>query len=238
MYLKKFIARINQQNSFVKYLKYGIGEIVLLVIGILLALQINNWNENRKAKHELNRILEFIHADLDSDLKQIDRFIESYEVKKEIFDTLLRNTPNDYMKGPRSIGLHTNYGYVVVNQRGYKLLANSTQSALTRPDTSVQRILNFYSAYIQNNENLKELLKNHTQQVLEDFQKYPWYGDYLNGKITQKMIDEIWADTKSKNNIYQYDLIASRNYLPTLKAFRDECIMIQEQIHEILTNEN
>jgi len=31
-----------------KYLKYAIGEIVLVVIGILIALQINNWNENRK----------------------------------------------------------------------------------------------------------------------------------------------------------------------------------------------
>ena len=42
-----------EQNKTGKYLKYAIGEIVLVVIGILIALSINNWNENRK-----NRIVE------------------------------------------------------------------------------------------------------------------------------------------------------------------------------------
>ena len=37
-----------KENKTGKYLKYAIGEIVLVVIGILIALQINNWNENRK----------------------------------------------------------------------------------------------------------------------------------------------------------------------------------------------
>ena len=31
-----------------KYLRYAVGEVILVVIGILIALQINNWNENRK----------------------------------------------------------------------------------------------------------------------------------------------------------------------------------------------
>jgi hypothetical protein len=48
----KFFRRIRQQllteNKFPKYLLYAIGEIVLVVIGILIALQINNWNELRK----------------------------------------------------------------------------------------------------------------------------------------------------------------------------------------------
>ncbi len=49
----KFFRRIRQrllsENKFSKYLLYAIGEIVLVVIGILIALQINNWNEQRKA---------------------------------------------------------------------------------------------------------------------------------------------------------------------------------------------
>ena len=48
----KFFRKIRQdlltENRFSKYLIYAIGEIVLVVIGILIALQINNWNENRK----------------------------------------------------------------------------------------------------------------------------------------------------------------------------------------------
>ena len=53
-----------EENKTGKYLKYAIGEIVLVVIGILIALQINNWNENRKddsaAQHYLSSLkLEF-----------------------------------------------------------------------------------------------------------------------------------------------------------------------------------
>src|SRR6056297_2485873 len=50
----KFFRKIRQkmlsENKFSKYLIYAIGEIILVVIGILIALQINNWNENRLTK--------------------------------------------------------------------------------------------------------------------------------------------------------------------------------------------
>jgi hypothetical protein len=51
------------ENKTGKYFKYAIGEIVLVVIGILIALQINNWNELRKADVEEQRALHNIHRD-------------------------------------------------------------------------------------------------------------------------------------------------------------------------------
>ena len=56
----KFFRKIRQrlviENRFSKYVLYAIGEIILVVIGILIALQINNWNEERKANNELKNI--------------------------------------------------------------------------------------------------------------------------------------------------------------------------------------
>jgi len=50
----KFFRKIRQnlvmENKTGKYFKYAIGEIILVVIGILIALQINNWNERRKER--------------------------------------------------------------------------------------------------------------------------------------------------------------------------------------------
>jgi len=50
----KFFRNIRQkllsEGKTTNYIKYAIGEIVLVMIGILLALQVNNWNENRKKK--------------------------------------------------------------------------------------------------------------------------------------------------------------------------------------------
>lgn len=70
------------ENKFSKYLLYAIGEIILVVIGILIALQINNWNENRKVKKQEAQI----YTELKSDLLQTRNDInETISKHKEIF---------------------------------------------------------------------------------------------------------------------------------------------------------
>ena len=63
----KFFKKIRQnlltENKFSKYMLYAIGEIVLVVVGILIALQINNWNQNRLAVNEEQAILKNIHTE-------------------------------------------------------------------------------------------------------------------------------------------------------------------------------
>jgi hypothetical protein len=67
----KFFRTIRQnllsQGRSVTYLKYAIGEIILVVIGILIALQINNWNEARKNKAMLSDYTESLIKDLKQD---------------------------------------------------------------------------------------------------------------------------------------------------------------------------
>ncbi|MCK8482274.1 DUF6090 family protein [Psychroserpens algicola] len=58
-----------------KYFKYAIGEIILVVIGILIALQINNWNEERKVNKERTQLLKSIKADLETDVEEITSFL-------------------------------------------------------------------------------------------------------------------------------------------------------------------
>ena len=59
-----------------KYIKYAIGEIVLVVIGILIALQINNWNEERKEVIIGVQFLKGIRADLEKDIILVDSVLE------------------------------------------------------------------------------------------------------------------------------------------------------------------
>ena len=64
----KFFRNIRQnllnEGKITKYLKYAIGEIVLVVIGILIALQINNWNEGRKEKLLENNLKKNLYNEL------------------------------------------------------------------------------------------------------------------------------------------------------------------------------
>jgi len=56
-----------------KYFKYAIGEIILVVIGILIALQINNWNENRKERAQEKQLLLQLQSEFQSNLEQLDK---------------------------------------------------------------------------------------------------------------------------------------------------------------------
>ncbi len=57
-----------EKNKTGKYLKYAIGEIVLVVIGILIALSINNWNEERKGKQKEMVFLKEFQSAINNDL--------------------------------------------------------------------------------------------------------------------------------------------------------------------------
>ena len=62
-FFRKIRQRLLTENKLSKYLLYAIGEIVLVVIGILIALQVNNWNEKRKLQNESKNILGSIHSE-------------------------------------------------------------------------------------------------------------------------------------------------------------------------------
>ncbi len=76
------------KNKFSKYLLYAIGEIILVVIGILIALSINNWNENRKTVTETKNLLTALRSDLMQDthliLERLPFINEQYDLNESL----------------------------------------------------------------------------------------------------------------------------------------------------------
>ncbi|WGK64826.1 DUF6090 family protein [Croceiramulus getboli] len=89
-FFRKIRQRLLAENKFSKYLLYGIGEIVLVVIGILIALQINTWNENRKSKALAQKYIQDIRTDLVNDTLTYTAALQRLE-KTIAKNTLLAN---------------------------------------------------------------------------------------------------------------------------------------------------
>ncbi len=79
-FFRKIRQRLLTENKFSKYLIYAIGEIVLVVIGILIALQINNLNEQRKDKIKEQVILKHLKEDYQVNLIQLEQKMDMRDV--------------------------------------------------------------------------------------------------------------------------------------------------------------
>ena len=71
-FFRKIRYDLMNQNKTTKYFKYAIGEIILVVIGILIALQINNWNENRKDIAKEQQILLSLQEEFKQNIKELE----------------------------------------------------------------------------------------------------------------------------------------------------------------------
>lgn len=87
-FFRKIRQNLLQQNRVTRYLAYAIGEIFLVVIGILIALQINNWNENRKLDQQEKSYLDRLIQENKSDVLTFAAEIERLEINNEKISNL------------------------------------------------------------------------------------------------------------------------------------------------------
>ncbi len=90
----KFFRKIRQQlideNRLSKYLLYAIGEIVLVVIGILIALSINNWNQNLKERQIERQLLKSLKEEITSNIGHFRSIIELHTASRSICIEILK----------------------------------------------------------------------------------------------------------------------------------------------------
>ena len=124
-------------NKPIQYMRYAIGEIALVVIGILIALQVNNWNENRKTKKTEFEIYNEIKDDLAFSLNDLERGVaDHYEWLDQTIklrDHLMNQLPlsDDLARHLRNIDRDDQFfprtsGYESLKSVGLKTLSNDT----------------------------------------------------------------------------------------------------------------
>ncbi|MFY0592352.1 DUF6090 family protein [Roseivirga sp.] len=81
-----------EQKKVSKYLLYAVSEIMLVVIGIYIAIQFNNWNEGRKSRHVELQYFYNLKNDLNADLQGLDKMIELSKTKVSAAQDIKRNS--------------------------------------------------------------------------------------------------------------------------------------------------
>jgi len=158
----KFFRKIRQnmikENRVSKYMLYAIGEIVLVVVGILIALQINNWNENKKERHEEFLALKSLHSEF---IESRTLFNESQRHNKIIFNG---------MKYLLKILDENQINESLVDSIYFHLDKSAWSSGTFEPSRGIiNSLINSGKQNIISNDSLKSLLIQWNDQVI-DFQ--------------------------------------------------------------------
>ena len=88
-FFRKIRQNLLKEGKTVKYLKYAFGEIILVVIGILIALQINNWNEGKKNHAKETLLIKNIVEDLKSDTVHMNKALNELDEQLQVIDSLI-----------------------------------------------------------------------------------------------------------------------------------------------------
>jgi hypothetical protein len=98
-FFRQIRQRLLTDNKFSKYLLYAVGEILLVVIGILIALQVDSWNESRKEADLEKDLLMGLRNDLEDDIEQIEGRVNESHLDLQLtirrFDSVSRQQKLD-----------------------------------------------------------------------------------------------------------------------------------------------
>jgi len=173
-----------------KYFKYAIGEIILVVIGILIALQINNWNENRKLNEQRKELISNLIIDFTDTNESIDLAIKEKE------DQL--NRMNDFIK--------------IINNETQTLVVDSLRKMATvfLAESNFKPNISSYNEAVSNGD--LKLLKSrsfaqHIDRFLEGAETYSHIyniggNSYFNGAVWElrKSIGSLQPIVVSRSN--------------------------------------
>lgn len=138
--------KLIEQDNVRKYLLYAVGEILLVVIGILIALQINNWNEEKKIDRMVSQALSEIREDLVQDTltlqSRITLQLAEFEAQTRIVDALTRQTLNGE-EHRSDLGKLMLVRETVLLRNGYDYLKELGVSHLNHPELR-QTLLQYY----------------------------------------------------------------------------------------------
>jgi hypothetical protein len=225
-FLNKSRYKAIKTNGLRKYITYAIGEIVLVVIGILIALWINNWNQTQKENNRQRYVAQNVLEQMNKDVLEIDKVIKEMDLQDEIYELMLmERTPTKEEK----LTLFQNAPFLVTV--GFTILSLEPKvvnelSKTDFTDTELKELMNsIESEYNQahntfrlNEETIvKELLSN--LNYLKD--NYDWYYKLINGGNLDVSEYAYFGSSDYKNRVAHMQLIAMESYYSDLAHFQN-----------------
>ena len=232
----KFFRKIRQnllsEGKTGKYLKYAIGEIILVVIGILIALSINNWNENRKNSIEEKAILENLLENLNLSKIQSEQLISEENQLKQNLIQILGVDSNDNKVNAKTIGdsIFKNAVWDLQSDmptfNAYNNLKSTNKLSLIKNKNINEKFTELEFRQNKLNDILEDRLSVHQIRIDDILENDVNFIPLIKHNVTN-----INIDNESKNNYAQLiEVKRIRNLLGMKLSFTQDVIDFRENL--------
>jgi hypothetical protein len=223
------------EGKMSKYFKYAIGEIILVVIGILIALSINNWNEERKTQNTIKGIYAIVKSDLESDIITINGILSNTK-RDSIFKRIINKemTYDDYVNCGYCASLLGGFPDIKLKTRGLKLLEENSAFFNSNQDSLSIKIIDFYANY---NTEIDVAVEEATKDYNDNryyFKKMPWFEDFESRKFNEELTKYALSSVDYRNRIISFYNLYYKSYLGNLKKYKEEALVFIETINTTL----
>ncbi len=228
-------------NRPIKYMRYAIGEIILVVIGILIALQINNWNQNKNNVAQVNKHLATLKLNLHDDVKQVEKLLNKTDTAIHYSNTFL-----DQFKTLKPIDNKVQMYFIFlmlehnleVNNSGVNAILNSNGMAFINEDLQV-KILNYYR-HIEQLTSREEITNSDIKLMYEPYVKknYSWVYNRTNPwprqtefyKNDPRPVEQIDEKSLLSDKTLEVMIFGRRFQSMRLKEFYSNTIVLAKEI--------
>lgn len=156
-----------------KYFKYAIGEIILVVIGILIALQINNWNENRKINNQETIYLQDLKKDFNFDIETLQGRVAGNNLMIHNIDTILTLISSKKIFTEQDEALLTNMtlklfaeSYFIPEKGTINQIQSSSSGSFIKNKTLRDLIFRYYSNSERVEKNMEQSIQLYQHQII------------------------------------------------------------------------
>lgn len=246
-FFRKIRYRLMSENKTTRYVKYAIGEIVLVMIGILLALQVSNWNDKRIAQKNEVKILSQLNQDLKVNLQELTQIFKTLvDSNREglKFLTHLNSGKTYHDSIPTWIN---NYGtHNIFNNANttYKNLENSEKSVISNDSLRIRITLMYELEFANVHTREKFLYEEHwpkfKEELYKNFKLGPMKESWLKGQFADITIPRNWNALKKNDDfknafmsLYNSRLIRIQWLGETLKKLEVLIKDVNKEIEEL-----
>ncbi|MEM1002220.1 MAG: DUF6090 family protein [Bacteroidota bacterium] len=234
--LRNIRRQLIMKRNSKSYILYALGEVFLVMVGILLALQVSNWNEQRKRSKQLNVILKTIKEDMVRDTAVAERVIQFYDTINKYSAKVINDEYNteNIESCLMCRNLLTLYQPYAIQQKGYNMLLNYSNDEAEETDSLLVVIRQFYIATTDLIEDSNDFVKTETIKNLDFFKTKPWFIDFLQGRFTDDMRVYFGESYDFKNRVATNNILGAGNHSKFIKAHNQGAKELITEIDERL----